>query len=214
MWRNIFNFIVKVTGYPIYLLIFKPRLHYEDRSVQGRRIHGKAIVMSNHMDVWDVAVMLFTFLNRNLRCIVAELMFEKNFFMTFFLKSLGAIRVDRNSHDFAFIQKSCDILDHGGVVEIYPEARIPKKNEEKPLEFKPSVAYMALMSGAPIIPVYTDGRYFCKERNNIIIGKPIDVSVLYDTRLSEQENIKNITEILRNKVLELRDELDNRTKAK
>lgn len=214
MWRSIFNLIVKVTGFPIYLLVFRPKLHYEDKSAQGRKIKGKAIVMSNHMDVWDVAVMLYTFWNRNLRCIVAELMFEKNFFMSFFLKSIGAIRVDRNSHDFAFIQKSCDILDRGGVVEIYPESRIPRKNEEKPLEFKPSTAYLALMSGAPIIPVYTDGKYFCKGRNNIIIGKPIDVSTLYDTKLTEQENIKNITEILRNKVLELRDELNERTNAK
>ena len=210
MWRFIFNWIVKITGFIPYMLVFRPKIYFEDKAEQGRRIYKKAIVMPNHIDVWDVAVMMFTFPSRTLRVIVAELMFKKNPFMTFFLKSIGAIKVDRNNHDFAFIQKSCDILEEDGIIEIYPESRLPNPGEERPLEFKPSVTYIALMSGAPIIPVYTDGNYFGKGNINIMIGKPIDVSTLYNTKLTEQENIKNITEILRNKVIELGHELDSR----
>lgn len=163
--------------------------------------------MSNHTEVWDHAALIFLFPRRILRCVVAELMYEKNFFITFVLKALGSIKVDRNKNDFSFIQKCCSILDRNGVVEIYPESRIGGNAEHELLPFKPSVTYIALESGAPIIPVYTDGMYFTKAKNHIIIGKPIDVASLYDPELSEKENINKITEILREKINELKNTL-------
>ena len=199
------NWFVKITGWYLYLPIYRPKIHYEDKKVQGRRIKGKAIVCSNHTEVWDFAQILFLFPTRTLRCVVAELMYEKNFFMSTFLKATGSIKVDRNNHDFAWIEKCNKILDKGGVIELYPEARIPLPHEEKPQPFKPSAVYLALQSGAPIIPVYTDGNYFGKGRSHVVIGKPIDARELYDDKLSEQENLQIITDILRNKIIELRD---------
>lgn len=210
MWHSFFNWFVKFTGFPLYFLVARPKFYYEDKSVQSRRIRGKAIVISNHTSVWDIGFMIFVFPFRTLRCIIADIMYQKNPVLTLFLKSIGGIKVEREAHNFAFIQKSCDILDKGGVIEIYPEARIPLKSEETPLEFKPSAVYIAATSGAPIIPVYIDGKYFAKERACAIIGKPIDVSSLYDHSLSEHENIKIITEKLRDKVVELKNELNSR----
>lgn len=199
----LFNYIVKFSGWPIWMLIARPEIHFEDKAAQGRVIKGSAIVMPNHTEVWDYAAMMFLFPRRILRCVVAELMYEKNPFMTFLIKALGSVRVDRNSPDFAFIGKCTAILDKGGVVELYPEARIPEPGRKELLPFKPSIAYLALESGAPIIPVYTDGKYFCKDRNHIVVGRPIDVRQLYDDSHSEKENIAAITEYLRGKINEL-----------
>ena len=203
----LFNYIVKFSGWPIWMLLARPRIHYENKARQGRKIKGKAIIVCNHTEVWDFATVMFLFPRRILHCVVAELMYEKNAFMSFLINALGSIRVDRNSPDFAFLSKGAAVLEHGGVVEIYPESRIQKGERKELLPFKPSVTYLALESGAPIIPVYTDGRYFTKERNHIVVGTPIDVRQLYDESRSEKENIAAITEYLRGKIHELRNQI-------
>ena len=170
--------------------------------------------MCDHHAVWDFATMMFTFPGRILRCIIAELMFEKSKLFGWFLKNLGGIRVDRNEQDFTFVSKSCEILDKGGVVEIYPEARIPTKDEQTPLPFKPSTVYIALSSGAPVIPVVTNGKYFGKQRLRVLIGKPMDVREMFDDNLDERQNIEAITEKLREKIIQLQHELQSKTTKK
>lgn len=208
------NFFVKLTGWLVQFFCFRTKVHYENKKVQSRKIKGKAIVVSNHHSVYDFAVLMFVFWQRSLRCQVAEITYDKNPAMRFLMKSLGAIRVDRNGRDFTFIGKSCDILNKNGVVEIYPEARIPLKGEERPLEFKPSAAYIALLSGAPIIPVYTNGSYFRRKRARVIIGTPLDVRAYLRDDLDERTNIENITKILRDKIIELQHELERQIETK
>ena len=203
----LFNYIVKFSGWPIWALVARSKFHYEDKARQSRKIKGKAIIISNHTSVWDFAAIMFAFPFRILRCVVAEIMFQKNPLMSFFLRNIGSIRVDRHSPDFAFIGKATAVLDKGGIVEIYPESRIPDEKTPELLPFKPSIAYLALESDTPIIPVYTDGNYFNGPRNHIVVGSPIDVRQLYDESRSEKENIAAITEYLRGKIYELRDQI-------
>ena len=204
----LFQCFVKITGCIPQALVFRLKVYYEDRSVQSNRIRGKAIVACNHNDVMDVGVLLFVFWRRTLRPVVAELMYEKNFFMTLFLRLFGSIKADRDAHDFSFLGKCERILSKGGVVEIYPEARLPKKGEETPLPFKPSAVYLALETDTPIIPVYSNGKLFSKEHTKVMIGKPIDVRALYDDTLSQKENIEQINTYLRGKIIELGNEIE------
>ncbi len=212
MMVPLYNWFVKITGYFVQLFMFRTKVYYEDKSVQSRRIKGSAIVISNHVTVMDFAVLMFVFYSRTLRCLIAELMFSQNIFLTLLLKFLGGIKVDRDSHDFSFVNKCCKILKKGGIIEIYPEARLPKEGEQTPLPFKSSAAYIALESGAPVIPVYNSGNYSKKGRNNVIIGMPIDVREYYDNSLSHTENLENISEMLRQRVIDLQNELESQTK--
>jgi len=209
----LFQAFFKITGFPVNKLCMKPQYYYEDEKVQNRKIHGKAIIVSNHLNFFDFAALIFAFPLRVLHCVIAEITFNKNFVMTGFLSLLGSIRVDRFSHDFNFIGKACKVLDHNGVVVMYPESRIPdkKKGDVPPLEFKPSVVYMALQSNAPIIPYYSNGEVFSKKNYKAIIGKPIDVRAMYDNSFDEKTNMKNISERLREKIMELRDELERQS---
>ena len=211
MWYAFTNWFVKITGCFAWWLCSRPKTYYEDKRAQSTKIKGKAIVVSNHRSVFDVAMVMFLFWRRTMRCLVAEIMYQKNALMTAFLKSIGCIKIDRENYDFSFIQKSCDILKKGGVIEIYPESRLPKKGEETPLPFKPSAVLLALQSGAPIVPVYTNGAYFSKKRARMIVGKPIDMAALYDDTLDEKENLQNLTEYLRNRIIELGDELERQS---
>lgn len=206
-----FNWFIKITGWIPQLILFRTKLYYEDKQIQDTRIKGKAIIVSNHHSVMDFAVLLFVFWRRTLRCAAAEILYQKNVLLTILLKALGCIKVDRNEHDFAFLSRLKKVLDKGGVVEIYPESRIPQPGETAPLEFKPSYVYLALESGAPIIPVYSNGKPFAKQRERLVIGKAICVEDLYDTTLSEKENIRNINTYVRSKIIELGKKLEQKT---
>lgn len=116
---------------------------------------------------------------------------------------MGGIFVNRDEMSTGFITQSLKILSEGGVVEIFPESRLPKKGEERPLPFKQSAAMIALKAEVPVIPVYTNGAYFTLKRSRVVVGKPINVHALYDETKSEKENLQYITETFRKKVIEL-----------
>lgn len=212
--RFLFHWFVKITAWIPQMLVFRTKLYYEDRRVQGRYIRGRAIVVSNHTSVLDVATMLFVFPFRTLRVVAAEIMYTKNMFMSVMLYLLGTIRVDREAHDFSFLGACERILKKGGVIEIYPEARLPKAGEERPLAFKPSAVYLALQTETPIIPVYTNGEMFSRKRLRVVIGKPIDVCRLYNDQMSEKENIESINTYLRGKVIELGQQIERKAPEK
>ena len=196
------NWFTKITAFPVQWLCFRTKIYYEDPAIQKRKIHGAAIIISNHTSVFDYAVWLFVFFSRTLRFQMAEVLFRKKV-LGKFLRMLGGIYVNRNVYDFGFIAESEEILRKGGVVGIFPEARLPLKGEERPLPFKTSAAYLALSSGVPVIPVYTDGSYFSLKRARVIVGKPVDVSVFCGENYSDKENMRAVSNGLRNKVIEL-----------
>lgn len=203
MFYCLFNWFVKITGWPIQLFCFRKKIYYEDKAVQSRHVKGKAIIISNHLSVFDYPLAMFVFFGRTLRFQMSELVMKKPVLGTF-LRMLGGIYVDRNTHDFSFMAKCEKILDKGGVIGICPEGRLPLRDESRPLPFKSGAAYLALMTGTPIIPMVTNGSYFkLKERARVIIGTPIIPSQVIDPDLSDKENIAALTDLMRNKTISL-----------
>ena len=127
------NWFVKITGFPGEFFFYRKKIYYEDKNHTNRKIKGAALVVSNHTDIYDYPLMMYTFLSRNLHCLVAEITYDKNAFMKWLLKGLGAIRVDRNNHDFAFMSETTRLLKKNKVVLVYPESRIPNENERNHL---------------------------------------------------------------------------------
>ena len=210
------NWFVKITGFPGEVVFYRKKIYYEDKKASNRNIKGGTLIISNHTDIYDYPLMMYVFPKRNLHVLVAEITYDMNGFMKWLLKGLGAIRVDRNNHDFAFMSQTTDLLKKGKACLIYPESRLPLENErDHLLEFKPSYIYSALESGAPIIPVYTNGIYGklkkkYKDRARVIIGKKIYVRDLYDSNKSEKENIAYINDYVKNRIIELKALLDER----
>lgn len=199
---RIANFLFKITGWPAYLIGTRNHVYYEDKDSTNRYIRKGAIIISNHTSLIDFPVWVFFFWNRTLRFQMAEVLFKK-FPLRVILKLMGGIYVNRNNCDFSFMNESERILAGKGIVGIFPESRLPLPDEERPLPFKESAAYIALSSGAPVIPVYTSGKYFKKERNTLVIGKAFYASDFENTELSDKENIKNVTRAFRDKIIEL-----------
>ena len=212
MLHTLFNWFVKVTGWPVQYFCFHTKIYYEDKSVQSRRIRGKAILISNHLSVYDYPVAMFTFPTCTLRFQMSELVMKKPVLGTF-LRMLGGIYVNRDSHDFSFMAKCEKILAKGGVIGICPEGRLPMKGETPPLAFKTGAAYLALTTDTPIIPMVTDGNYFrFRQRAHVVIGTPINPSDVADPALSDKENIEKLTRVMREKIISLGKMLNERTK--
>ena len=210
MFISFFNAFVKITAWPVQWLCFRTKISYEDKALQGRRIKGAAIIISNHTSVFDYAVYLFVFFSRTLRFQMAEVLFKKKL-LGLFLKCMGGIFVDRDSHDLGFIARSQEVLERGGVVGVFPEGRLPRKGEERPLPFKSGAAFLALSSGAPVIPVYTNGSYFSKKRARVVIGRPVFAEDLVPRDLSDREKIDLLSSALRDRVKELGELSDEKT---
>ena len=205
---------VKVTGFLPQLIFFKKKIYYQNKKVQGRKIKGGAIVASNHNSLLDFALLMFVFMQRDMYTLVAEVMFQKNVFLTWLLKRVGCIRVDRYKADTNSLNIAIKKLRKGKVVEIFPEGRLPLKHEQGLLPFKTGAVHLALKSNTPIIPVYLDGKYGKKQNAGVMIGEPIDVCKMYNPLKTEKENVDELTEYLKNAIKALGEKLNEAKEKK
>lgn len=213
MLIKLFNAFTKITGIIPQFFCFRTKIHCENKAVQGRHVKGGAIIVSNHTSVFDYAVYLFVFFWRTLRTVMAEVLFEKQPLGTF-LKMMGGIRVDRDANEFGYMVKCEKILRDGGLLCVFPEGRLPKPGEERPLPLKPGAAYLSLCTGAPLIPVYTNGSYFKKKRAEVIIGTPIDPLEYIQNDRSDKENTEIINGVIRERLIRLEKLLEEGSEQK
>ncbi len=203
---NLFVGFVKLTGLPAAWVFFKPKVFY-----MGKRtsLPKPCIVVSNHKSLMDFVLYLLIFPFRTIRFLMAEVLFNKGKLFGKFLHAIGGIKVDRDAHSFDFVSDALQVLDEGGTVGIFPEGRLPIGG--KPWPFTPSTAFIAMHTDAPIVPVYTDGNYGLFKRTKVMIGEKIHLGDYCDPSLSQEEQIKALTELLESKVYALKDELTKRT---
>lgn len=162
------------------------------------------MIVSNHRDIKDYMLYLFYFFHRNLHFLAAELLYRKKH-LGKFIDYLGAIKVDRDSHEVNFVSKSIDILNQEKALLIFPEARISPTEEVLP--FTTSFIYIALKSHTPICPVCTDGNYGMKKRCHIIVGAPLYLDEYCNNEFPSKEEIIYLTNIVRDKILQLQEQL-------
>ena len=211
LWIRIFNWFAKITGFLPFWLAFRTKVHYVDKALQDARVKGPAIIMSNHIQLFDYVVYIFVFWRRTIRTQAAEVLWKKPM-LGFLLKQMGAIFVNRTTRDFSFCDESVKLLKEGWLLLIFPEARLPKKGEERPLPFKTSSAYIALRSGAPVIPIVTNGSYMnLKRRAQVLVGTPVYAADLAEEGRTEKENLRIVSEKFRNLIRDMTEDLKRRT---
>ncbi|WFB11871.1 1-acyl-sn-glycerol-3-phosphate acyltransferase [Streptomyces sp. LX-29] len=67
-----------------------------------------------------------------------------------FLRGIGQLKVDRASTDRAAITNALGVLERGGVLGIFPEG---SRGEGDFASLRAGLAYFAVRSGAPVVPV-------------------------------------------------------------
>jgi 1-acyl-sn-glycerol-3-phosphate acyltransferase len=214
MIYELFRWIGLISGYPLQLLFFKRKTYYEDKSEQGRRVRGGALIISNHYSPLDYVMNMFLFPFRKLHVVMSEVTFRgrKKKLFKFLTKFHGGICSDRDIMGMKFIDDSVEVIENGGLVQIFPEAHITTDGDMH--EFKTSYLMIALRSDAPIIPVIIDGSYGFFKRSHVIIGKKIYLSDYCTSLNPTKEEILALNDIVYKKSLALKEELDLKIKRK
>jgi 1-acyl-sn-glycerol-3-phosphate acyltransferase len=122
------------------------RLHHADRVPAG-----PVIIAGNHVGVIDGPLLAICG-PRPLHALTKSEMFEGR--TKGFLEWAGQIPVVRNTPDATAIRMGLSVLSDGGALGIFPEGARESGRYEK---FEDGVAYFALASGAPVVPVTAFG---------------------------------------------------------
>jgi 1-acyl-sn-glycerol-3-phosphate acyltransferase len=176
-------------------------LHLRVEGAEHVPERGPAILAINHESALDIPVVVIACPRRLTYMAKREL--YKNAGVSWSLDRLGAFRVDRAHFDVEAIRMGLAVLGRGGVLGMYPEGT---RNPGELLPFLPGAAWMALRTGAPLVPVSLLGTERAAEakrpravRVRVTFGDPIRTERVADPR-ERMRRTAALTEVLRRAV--------------
>lgn len=199
--------LAKITGLLPAWLFFTPKVYYTEGAPRATKLPRPCILMSNHTSLLDFPLYLVVFWRYNVRYLMAEVLYRTKLLATL-LKGLGGIRVEREAFDLGFVSESLSTLDRGGVIGVFPQGRLPVKGQKWP--YKPGIVWIAMHTDAPILPVYTDGRYGLFKRARVVIGAPFTLPGQGSGRTPDAEETAALCALLEEKEEALQAELERR----
>jgi 1-acyl-sn-glycerol-3-phosphate acyltransferase len=128
---------------PYFQRKYKLTVHHEDRFP----LTGPVLMTPNHLSLLD-APLLGAITPRMLHQLGKIEVFGG--LQGWFLRRIGQIPVDRSSYDPLAVRKSIQVLRDGRVLNIYPEGTRGAGDFGR---IRGGVAYLAMVTGAPILPV-------------------------------------------------------------
>ena len=201
---------VKVTGFLPAQVLFKRKTYYTTKKAKEQNLRGGCLIVSNHKKLMDFPLWMFTFPGTTIYFLAAEVLYNKSALMANFLDGIGGVRVDRDVYDMSFIAESEEILAKGNSLLIFPEGQLPKNRELG--KFHPSAVYIALRSGAPIVPVVTDGVYGIDKQTSVLIGEKFYISDYCNETNPSPKKIEELNGILRDIIQKMTVQLDEMKK--
>lgn len=162
---------------------------------------GPVVLAMNHESALDIPIAVVACPRRITFMAKRELF--KNAFVSWWLRELGGFRVDRDRFDVGAVGWGLAVLRRGGVLGMYPEGtRAPGRL----LPFLPGAAWMALRTGAPLVPCAVtgtaDGRLAARPRRarvRVRFRPPIVSGVVTDAR-ELRGRVDELTAELRSRV--------------
>jgi 1-acyl-sn-glycerol-3-phosphate acyltransferase len=137
---------------------------------------GPAVIASNHESFLD-GIILGAAISRDLR-FVAKAELWRFRLLAWILDGLGAVPVDRSHFDFSALAKVLQALITGEAVVIFPQGGV---RGHRP--WHRGAAHVALVTGAPLVPVHLIGTARALSRGRIgfpklrvIVGEPMKVA--------------------------------------
>ena len=160
---------------------------------------GAALVCANHSSNADPFLIAFAFgIDRHMHIIAKAELFRIPV-ISFFMRRMGMIRVDRGILDLATVKTSLGYLKSDGKVVIFPEGT--RVASDDAVAAKIGAIKLAERARVPIVPVYTPRKKRLFRKTEIIIGKPYTIDKLKEKR--SLEDYENLTAELMHRISEL-----------
>lgn len=180
---------------PVFYLLFFPKIIGK----KNTKIKGKAIIISNHISMWDPVFISVVFSRQVFWMGKIELF--KNVFARFFFHVVKAFPVRRGEGDLSAIRHAFKLLRDGKLFGIFPEGTRNKSGEIA--KFEPGTSMIALKNDAPIIPLYIKGKYKFFRRMKLIVGEPVRLADYVGSK-TDPATVEAASRFLENKIKDLR----------
>ena len=189
------------------------RMVYPTKIIGKKNIpDGACILSSNHTSNMDAVI--FALKTWEKKYYLAKKELFKNKILGFFLKKLGAIKIDREASDVTAFKNCLKVLKEGKKLVIFPEGTRVKNDNMELGEVKHGVAMFAIKAKVPIVPIFISKKPKPFRRNKIFIGEPFTLEEFYGKKLDNLE-LEKAGEIVTRKMNEVRDNaLNSLTKKK
>lgn len=131
---------------------------------------GPVILCANHRSYWDPPVM-GSAATRQVHFMAKEELLRVPL-LGGWMRAVGVVSLKRGSGDLGSLRRALDLLKEGKVIGIFPEGTRSRSGELLPAH--PGVAYLAMMAGAPVVPMAICGDYRPFSTVRVRIGRPLD----------------------------------------
>jgi 1-acyl-sn-glycerol-3-phosphate acyltransferase len=173
---------------PVYRLLYRIKVE----GIENIPRAGGVILCSNHIRAHDPPL-LGMITPRQVRFMAKEELFQVPVIGWLVRHGGGAFPVKRGTADRGALKQSLDVLANGGCFGIFPEGT--RSSTGRMAKLEPGTAYLALKSGATVIPVAFSGTYGLFSRLLIRFGKPVDLTV-YSGRKLTSETLETAGEVI------------------
>ena len=195
----LYALLVIILKLPIHLLM-RPKIYGNKGAL---RMKGGVIFIANHRTLFD-PVMLAVCTPRMIHFMAKKELFETKI-GNFFFKQLLVFPVSRKSADIKSLRQALKLLEEGKAFGIFPEGT--RSITEGMDEFEKGTAFIAIKSGAPIVPVYISPKSYSGFRLKIMVGDPILADEIAE--YCDKKQLMNVlSNVMQNTMEGLRCQLD------
>lgn len=201
--KFILRLLNKIAVYPFLAIYLRIKKYHEDISQKTKLSKGGYILVSNHTSWKDF--LNFIVLNP-FRCVhtwIGPLVYRHKFYR-FMLKIYESIFVTTNPSDVSYYDKSIKYLKKNQIVAIFPEGKMI--HDGSIAKFQPGFIRLALKSDAPIVLMYTNGKYNFKNRTRVNISKKIYIRDYFKSDNPSEKEIARVAALMRQKMIELKNQ--------
>lgn len=193
MLRKIVIFLVYIFN----LVVFR----VEKIGEENIKEKGAYLICANHRSNWDAPILVSNLKRKVYVMAKAELF--KNKFIKWFGRKCCVFPVKRGMRDIESIKYSLNLLKDGEILVIFPEGT--RNGMEKNGKAQNGVAYMAIRTGVPVIPVGIQGEMKPFKKVKLNIGEPLDFSQ-YKTNKPEKEILDRVSKEIMDNIIMLTNE--------
>jgi 1-acyl-sn-glycerol-3-phosphate acyltransferase len=215
-WYGLVVYLVKPT-----LVLFTRR---DWRGIEHLPAEGGVIIAANHVSEIDPLVIgHFLVNNHRLPRFLAKAELFRKPPLKWIFEGADQIPVYRHAADAsAALAPAVEALQRGECVLIYPEGSATRDPQMWPMKARTGVARIALMSGAPVIPVAQWGpeqilpykarrpKLFPRRTMHVLAGPPVDLSE-HAGKPMTAELLRTVTDTVMHRVADLLGELRGET---